>query len=607
MGGICGFIDFSKKIDKEYMLNIVNTMNSALYNSKEEFVFADDFCAIGKNDNYCENNQYVLFFHGDLYNKLFLSQKYDFECEKIAELLLNIFIQKGDSFFKELSGKFVVLIYNKNDNTISIARDKVGSKQIYYYKNDNCFLFATELNALLATNIVPKQIDRSALSQYLQLTYTPAPLTIIKNVKKLKPAVVFSIDKGARVIENEYWHIEHKIADEYKDFEYCKSVLKDLLYSSVEEKLNLYDDSGAFLSGGFDSSIVVGVMSDVSNKPIKTFTIGYDDKQFDESELAAIVAKRNNSNHTVLNLDWDKVVNNIDTVLSGIDEPYADSSLIATYAVCKLAKKYTDVAFMGDAGDELFAGYNKYLISYYGNKYKKIPKVIRKGIIEPLSKLIPRKSSIYRKVDKVISSAEMSLFEQRKRMMSLGFKPEELKNLMLDGFIDNMDFLRDQYEFLSGSDEQTRAQYIDFKTVLEGDMLPKVELASRLSGVKTCAPILDDNIIDFAYSIPTEFKINKTNRKIILKETFRHILPDELFSAPKHGFAVPIGTWLETKLKDKLLAFADKQFLEKQGLFNYEYINNIINEHLTHKKNRYSELWAFFVFQNWYERIFNLK
>ncbi len=602
MGGICGFIDFSKKFNKDYMLNIVSAMNSALYNTKEEYVFANDFCAIGKKDNYCENENFVLFFHGDLYNKQFLSQKYSFESNNEAELLLNIYKQKENGFFKELSGKFVVLVYNKITNTVSIARDKVGSKQIYYYKNDDCFMFSTELNALLATDIVPKKIDKAALSQYLQLTYTPAPLTIIKDVKKLRPSIIFSIDSNGYISENEYWTLTHCIDEKYTDFDTCKAELKNLLYSSVKEKLDLYSDSGAFLSGGFDSSIVVGVMSDVSDKPIKTFTIGYDDKQFDESELAGIVAKRNNTNHTVLNLDWDKVVNNIDTVLDGVDEPYADSSLIATYAVCNLAKQYTDVAFMGDAGDELFAGYNKYLISYYGNKYKKIPKFIRKGIIEPLSKLIPRKSSLYRKVNKVISSVDMPIFEQRKRMMSLGFKPEELKNLMLDGFVDDMDFIREHYEYLSDADEQTRAQYVDFKTVLEGDMLPKVELASRLSGLKTCAPILDDNIIDFAYSIPTEFKINKANRKIILKETFRYLLPDELFSAPKHGFAVPIGAWLETNLKDKLLSYTNKDFLEKQGLFSYDYINKIINEHFTHQKNRYSELWAFFVFQNWYKK-----
>lgn len=605
MCGICGFIGIGKDFSRDYMLNIVDKMNSALYNSTDGFTYSGTNCVIGKNDNYAVSDTKIIFFYGDLYNKQELCKKNNTVVENEAELILYCYEKFGSCFFEQLSGKFVFVVYDKQTKNLTIIRDKVGSKQMYYYKNGDCFIFCTELNGLLASDFVPLEIDKTSLSQYLQLTYLPAPNCIIENVKKVRPAVTFSLDSDGNLCEEEYWTLKHTIDEKYRDFNTCKKELKGLLYSSVKEKMDLFPDSGAFLSGGFDSSIVVTVMSDLSETPINTFTIGFSEKQFDESEIASIVAKKNNANHTVLNLDWNTVVDDIDTVLNGLDEPFADSSLIATYAVCKLAKEYTHVAFMGDAGDELFAGYNKYLISYYGDKYKKIPKGLRKGVIEPLTKLIPRKSSLYRKVNKVVLSADMPIFEQRKRLMSLGFKTEELEKLMLDSYVDSMDFIKDNYYSFKDSDEQTRAQYVDFKTVLEGDMLPKVEIASRLSGLKTCAPILDGKIIDFAYSIPTEFKINKTNRKIILKETFRDLLPEELFTAPKRGFAVPIGDWLETHLKDELLFFASKEFLEKQNLFDYEFINAIIDEHLTHKKDRYSELWAFFVFQHWYQTIFN--
>lgn len=604
MSGICGFIDLNKSIEKSYMMNMVHTMNSALYNPGEGYIFQGENCVIGKCDNYFETDDYAVFFYGDLYNQKSLLKKYDVNVSNEAHLVLELYKRQSDCF-KQFSGKFVAIILNKKTQCLSVFRDKVGSKQIYYYKNNDCFVFCTELKGLLASGIVPLTIDKSTLSLFLQLTYIPAPYTIIENVKKIKPAIEFSIDSNGATSEKSYWQIINNIDEKNKDFEYCKSKLKNLLYSSIGEKMQLFDNAGAFLSGGFDSSIVVSVMSDISNNPIKTFTIGYDDKEFDESELAGIVAKKNNTIHSVLNLDWDAVVKDIDVVLDGIDEPYADSSLIATYAVCKLAKQHIDVAFMGDAGDELFAGYNKYLISYYGDKYKKIPKFIRNGIIKPLAKLLPTKSYFTLKVNKVLAFAELDTFDRYKNLLRLGFKPLELKNLMLDGYVNEINFIKEQYECLPNADEQTRAQYVDFKTVLEGDMLPKVELASRFSGLKTCAPILDGDIIDFSYSIPTEFKINKTNRKIILKEAFRHLLPNELFYAPKHGFAVPIGVWLETNLKEKLMYFAGKDFLEKQGLFNYQYINNIIDEHFSHKKDRYSELWAFFVFQNWYQHYFD--
>lgn len=602
MGGICGFIGLGRQFNNEYMLNVVKTMNSALYENNQGYIFADSNCVICGNETYVQNESHIIFFHGDLYNKKELAHKYGAEDCNEAETCLAGWQKDGNRLLERLSGKFLLIIYDKVNKKLIAARDKVGSKQMYYYKNDECFLFCTELGGLLSTDIVPKKVDKRGLSQYLQLTYIPAPISIIDSVKKVNAAVKFSLDKDGHIDEKEYWNITNKASKNAVDFKKCKDELKELLYESVKNKMELYEDSGAFLSGGFDSSIVVGIMADLSERPIKTFTIGYGDKQYDESSLAGIVAKKNGTDHTVLKLDWNNVSENIDTILEGLDEPYADSSLIATYAVCRLAKKCTSVAFMGDAGDELFAGYNKYLISYYGNKYKKIPCFLRKRVIEPLVKLIPATSTLRRKISKVIASAELSILEQRKLLMSLGFKPEELKKLMIDGFVDDMNFIDRHYEFLSCADEQTKAQYIDFKTVLEGDMLPKVELAGRFSGLKTCAPILDDKIVKFAYSIPTEFKINKTNRKIILKETFRYLLPDELFSAPKHGFAVPIGAWLENELKDRLLEFSSKDFLEKQGLFDYGYINEIMEEHFTHRKNRYSELWAFFVFQNWYKK-----
>ncbi len=606
MAGICGYFSLTRKTENSYFKNTVSIMNDALYESSSGFMFSDDFCAIGKSDNYSESDNLIVFFFGDLYNGRQLSLKHGFSPANEADLILNGYERLGVGFLRQLSGRYVFVIYSKHTKTLSIVRDRVGSKPMYYYKSNELVIFGTELKGLMASGIVPEKIDKAALSQFLQLTYIPSPSCIIKDVNKVKPAVILSFEYDGTVTEKEYWNISHSIEEKYSSFEKCKAELKDLLYASVREKLELYPNNGALLSGGFDSSIVVGVMSDISSAPIKTFTVGYNEKQFDESNLASVVSNRFKTCHSVLKLDWETVSDDIDTVLNCLDEPYADSSLIATYAVCKLAKQKADVVFMGDSGDELFAGYNKYLISYYGDKYKKIPKPLRKGLVEPIIKLLPRKSSLYRKISKVISSADMPIFEQRKRLMCLGFKAEELVELMCDKYVDRLDFIKENYSFLKNSDEQTRAQYIDFKTVLEGDMLPKTEIASKLSGIKTCAPILDNRIIDFAYSIPTEFKISKKNRKIILKETFRHLLPKELFTAPKHGFEVPVGKWLEAQLKERLLNFSNKEFLEKQGLFNYDYISKVIEEHLTHKRDRCGELFAFFVFQSWYSKYINL-
>jgi asparagine synthase (glutamine-hydrolysing) len=421
----------------------------------------------------------------------------------------------------------------------------------------------------------------------------------------LLPASIITIDNAGNTITEQYWNLDDSV-EQITDYDECKRKLRDALFKSVEQRMISDVPLGAFLSGGFDSSIIVGIMSHISAEPINTFTIGYHEKEYDESDLAGLVAKRNNTNHHVLTMDWNTVLEDLDLLLGNIDEPFADSSLIATYAVSKMTKQHVTVALTGDAGDELFAGYNKYLISYYGEKYNKLPKFIRKSVVEPLVERMPAKSSMVRKAKKVINTVGMDSFHQRKQLMSLGLKPAELELVMKDSYVNPMTFIKEQYEEMSGYDEQTRAQYVDLKTVLEGDMLQKVDRASMLASLETRVPMLDTNVIELAYRMPTKYKINKTERKIILKDTFHDLLPKELFHAPKHGFSVPIGEWLETVLKEKLLCYADAEFLEEQGLFSYEEVHKLIKNHFIHRENRYSELWAFFVFQNWYVRYFKV-
>lgn len=623
MCGINGFIQFDKIKDSAEMGTIVHRMNAKIIHRgpDEEGLFADDLCSLGmrrlsiidlKSGNqpiWNETHDMMIVFNGELYNFKPLREElrtlgHIFRTNSDTEVVLHGIESYGASFLEKMEGMYAFAVYNLKEKAWILARDRVGEKPLYYYQARNNLLFGSEMKSLLATEIIPKEIDRDALSIYFQLTYIPAPYSIVKNVYKLPQASYMLIDSKGNVTIEKYWDIEN-IENELlvTDYNEGKKLLRDALYKSVEQRMVSDVPLGAFLSGGFDSTIIVGIMSQISSKRVDTFTIGYKEKQFDESSLAQIVAAKNHTKHHVLIMDWENIIDDFDTILENIDEPFADSSLIATYAVSKLTKNYVTVALTGDAGDELFAGYNKYLISYYGNKYNKVPQILRKSLVEPLIQHIPVRYPLARKARKVINAANMDIYEQRKQMMSLGFKPDELTYLMQDGYVDSLEFIREYYDRLSNYSEQTRTQYVDLKVVLEGDMLPKVDRASMLASLETRVPFLDSKVIELAYRFPLSFKINKTNRKIILKDTFRDLIPEELFHAPKHGFSVPIGKWLETILKEQLLKYADKEYIEAQGLFNTDYINNIIEEHMTHSADRFSELWAFFVFQNWYERI----
>ena len=623
MCGINGFIQFEEMKSAAEMWGIVHEMNEKIIHRgpDDEGLFADDLCALGmrrlsvidlqggNQPIWNESHDMVIVFNGELYNFKSLREElkalgHVFSTNSDTEVVLHGIESFGSSFLQKMEGMYAFATYDLKKKMWMLARDRVGEKPLYYYRTRDGILFGSEMKSLLTTGLVPKEIDRKALSIYFQLTYIPAPYSIIKDVCKLPQASYMLIDSNGNITTEKYWDIDNINHDRMiTDYAEGKRLLKDALYNSVEQRMNSDVPLGAFLSGGFDSTVIVGIMSQISATPINTFTIGHKEKAFDESALAQIVAKKNHTNHHVLMMDWESVIEDFDTLLGNVDEPFADSSLIATFAVSKMTKQYVTVALTGDAGDELFAGYNKYLIAYYSHRYEKIPRVFRKTVIEPLVNMLPVSTPLVRKAHKVIDAANMDIYEQRKQMMSLGFKPDELTRLMKDGYVDPMLFIREYYDQLTDFDEQTKAQYVDLKVVLEGDMLPKVDRASMLSSLETRVPMLDSKVIELAYRLPTSFKINKTNRKIILKDTFKELIPEELFHAPKHGFSVPIGKWLETSLREQLLKYADKEYLEAQGLFDADYINRIIEEHMTHKANKYSELWAFYVFQNWYERI----
>ena len=380
--------------------------------------------------------------------------------------------------------------------------------------------------------------------------------------------------------------------------------MREAVFKSVERRLVSDDPFGAFLSGGIDSTIIAGAMAQISSNPINTFTIGFREKAYDESNLAGITAKKIGSNHHILKLEWDNAAENIEYVLSNMDEPFADSSLIATYTVSKMAREYVKVVLTGDSGDELFAGYNKYLISYYSDIYNRFPGFIRNGIIRPISDILPSDWSLTRKVKKVVQSSGKDIFMQRREMMCLGLKDDEIGCLspQFDGIDATYDLICSYYDRLEDAEEITRAQYVDLKVVLEGDMLPKVDRASMLASLETRVPYIDSDLINIAYQIPSEYKIKGKRRKIILKDAFSDIIPEELLNAPKKGFSVPMAHWLRTILKRKLLSYASSSYMEDQGLFQAEFVNRLINEHMSKKRDRTSELWSFFVFQNWYDR-----
>lgn len=548
-------------------------------------------------------------FIGYLYNRrdmadLLAARGYPICKYTDAQLMLMLYEAFGKDCVRKAKGMFAFAVHDLKDGSLFLARDHAGGKPLYYAKTKNAFVFGPDLKGMLRERAVERRINRTALAQYLMLTYIPAPLTILEDVYKLPAGHCMTVSPEGETSLEAYWDVVYDESRKISDYETCKKQLREAMFQSVEACMYDEASTGVLLSGGIDSNIVAGIMSRISAKPIDAFSIGYKGvKDYDESDRAVISARFHNVNHHLHFIEYGNVAENIQHIIENIDEPFADASYIPTYTVSRIAGEHVSTILTGDAGDELFAGYDKYLIGHYTELYHKIPVPIRKGVIGPLAKALPPKRVITRKIMKVINNSEEDSYHQRRNMMCLGLGPDRIGRLLAYDAEGALDFIEDiyrKYEKTAGEVEQTL--YTDFKVVLEGDMLVKSDRTGTLAGVCAKAPILHPDVVALAAQIPVPYKIRGKDRKIILKDTFSDLIPPQIMNAKKIGFGVPISYWFQNELRDDLLDTLDKDYLEEQGLLNPDYVNLLVEEHLSGKVNNMGILWALYIFEKWYRQ-----
>lgn len=551
----------------------------------------------------------VIVFNGEIYNfrelkSRLVSEGFSFRTESDTEVVAVAYAAYGiDKCLQVLEGMFAFTIYDKRKKMVYLARDRYGEKPLYYTSNDESFTFASELKAF-DPDLLKYSIDKKALNFFLALSYIPAPYTIYKGIHKLCPGNYITISQDGGVDVTAYYHLA-SVFKQQSDitFKAAKETLSALLTESVRKRMVSDVPMGAFLSGGIDSSIVCCIMNRLSDSPINTFSIGFKEKDYDESERARIVAKAIGANHTEYILDYQDVLDTLDDIILYYDEPFGDSSAIPSYYVAKLARENVKVVLTGDCADELFGGYEKYLGKYYVDKYKKIPSIFR-TIFEKLIEVIPlnTKTNIFlRKVKKVVVNAKYTGLDLYYNLMCLGFGDEARIRLLTEGnYIDVRQDIEKEYLSVKQQSYLQKEQHCDLKFVLEGDMFPKVDRACMHASLENRAPFIDSTIVDFAMNLPDEFKIRKKNKKYILKEAFKEILPVETLQFSKKGFSVPVDYWFRNELKEELSTLLDETFIRRQGLFNYDYVSKLLNEHWDKKENHKGQLWNLFVFQKWY-------
>jgi asparagine synthase (glutamine-hydrolysing) len=563
------------------------------------------------------SGRYIIIFNGEIFNYSELrkekleTKNCQFRTHSDTEVLLQLYINYGDECLQWLKGFFAFAIYDKQENSLFIARDNFGKKPILIYQDEDKLLFASEMKALLAFDI-PKQIDYTSLYQYFQLNYIPSPATIFTAIKKL-PQGHFLIIKNNQATIHQYYKIEQKETDK-KDcnYENAQKHLIELMDIAVQRRLIADVPLGAFLSGGIDSSVVVSLASR-HTKHINTFSIGYKDEPFfDETKYANEVAKKCNTNHTVFSLSNNDFLEHIYDILNYIDEPFADSSCIPSYILCKQTRKKVTVALSGDGGDEVFAGYNKHAAEYRVRQNDIKSMLVKNN--EWLWKSLPKSRSgklgnLVRQLNRFAEGSKMNVRDRYYRWCCINteggamdlFKPGVQQNINQSLFIQRTnDIVKD----IKDESDFNQILLADMNCLLVSNMLFKVDMMSMSNSLEVRSPFLDVDVVDFAFSLPQEYKINATIKKKIVQDAFRQMLPESLYNRPKQGFDVPLLTWFRKNMFgfifDDLLS---EKNIETQGIFNITAIQKMKAQLLSNNGGDIVEqLWAIIVFQYWYKK-----
>ncbi len=565
-----------------------------------------------------ESKRYCIVYNGEIFNYRELKKELEkggvtFTSQSDTEVLLQLYIREQSECLPKLNGFFAFCIYDKVNQSLFLARDRFGVKPLLYLFDEDKFLFGSEMKAILQYGI-EKTIDYTSLFTYLQLNYIPAPNTIFKHVKKVLPGHFLKVEKKKMTLEKWYDIPYDKQQAESNTITYhdAKEKFKDLLEKSVQKRLVADVPLGAFLSGGVDSSVITGLAS--RHKPdLHTFSIGFrDEKFFDETEYARLVARHFKTDHTEFSLTNEDLYQHVHSILNYMDEPFADSSAINVFILSKETRKYATVALSGDGADELLAGYNKHEAFYrMQNKGWKEAAVIA---LLPLWKMFSQsrnstRSNLTRQLIRFGEGARLSPQERYWRWA--GYADDaEANSLLSKSTLEKLvssDYAGRKHEilkFIAPGQNINDILLTDMHLVLQNDMLTKTDLMSMANGLEVRSPFLDFGLVNFAFSLPGYFKINRSMRKRILQDAFRDMLPTKLYNRPKKGFEVPLLKWFRKEMKslitDDLLS---RKRIEDQGIFNYSEIEKLKRQLFSDNPGDVpARIWGLLVFQWWYRK-----
>ena len=631
MCGISGFIDFNKKSD----IRILKKMNDTMYHRGPDGeglkIYDTPNATIGfghrrlsiidlseGGSQPMEYKHFNIVFNGEIYNyneirDELIKKGHTFLSHSDTEVILHAYEVWGLACIHKFIGMFAIVLHDSLKNEINFIRDRAGIKPLFYYWQNDILLFASELKAIVQHPQFNKELNLNAVGSFLQYGYVPNPHCIYQHTHKLNPGYYFHLNLATKeIVKKQYWNVydaynkpELKIS-----FEEAKHSTEKLLKNACDYRMVADVPVGVFLSGGYDSTLVTALLQKDSTDKIKTFTIGFDDKKLNEAEYAKDVAKHLGTDHTEYYCTQKEALEIVPDLPYYYDEPFADSSAIPTTLVSKIAREKVTVALSADAGDEVFAGYNRYdYIMKFGKKIKGIPSPVRKTMAAvmdmidadsiPILKNKYLFHSRYEKVKQFLKQADDASMNQ---VLSKQFLPEDISKLLKSNVIklvsafDSKELNQDRYSTLS------YIMAIDYQTYLVDDILQKVDRATMTHSLEGREPFLDHRIIEWAAQLPLEYKYNNGTKKYILREIAHQYVPKEMLNRPKMGFGIPVEQWLTVDLKHIVETFFEVKYLENQNIFNVIEVRKIIDAFYNGKKERAEKIWYLLMFQMWYDK-----
>jgi asparagine synthase (glutamine-hydrolysing) len=625
MCGICGIVysDREQPVEREVLKKMCDVMTHR--GPDDEGIYIDQYVGLGmrrlsiidlstgKQPIPNEDGTIWVVFNGEIYNHQELRRDLEklghkFKTQTDTEAIVHAYEEYGESCVQKFNGMFAFAIWDNRNHTLFLARDRIGIKPLYYLFDKNRLIFGSEIKSILQVGDIPKRIDLQSLDHFLTFEFIPAPLSIFQDIKKLPPGHTLKL-KNNEIWVRSYWDVELK--PNGKEQSQIKKNLRELLQDAVKIRLMSDVPLGAFLSGGVDSSIIVSLMAQVMDEPVKTFSIGFEDSTYNELKYARLIAEKFKTEHHEFIIKPD-AVELADNLLKFLDEPFGDFSIFPTYLVSKMAREYVTVVLSGDGGDELFAGYDSYIADKIAKKYySRLPEQFRNRVLTKFFDLLPpssKKKGLINKAKRFVEG--MKLPEDLHHTRWMIFLQQQEKKLLYDKDVksgmrefDPFKFTRSYFANVSynNSDAINQQMYVDLKMYLVDNILVKVDRMSMATSLEARVPFLDHRFVEFAATVPGDYKMQGLKTKVILKQAMEELLPDEILYRGKEGFSIPIKNWLKKELKPLMMDTLAPEKLKREGFFNPVYVQKLIKQHLSGLQNHSHRLWALIIFGRWYD------